>query len=234
MCRKTQHILNVPTEKCFLLVSKWTENGDVKGLRRDLEAMAEVTRTFSSSLDELKNTADGFDTKTYFEGDDFAVQMLAVCAEKGVDVRGEAPVFEMFPYRVKLDFEDTDEKYLLQADPEGDFIANAPLKKIYRSIFGQPVKYNVNFTKTRHCRDYVSFMSHLFIQMGYRGRAYGWTPGVSAASLLEATSSIGYLLRTKIRAAIEFLDQLYQYGQAGRTTAGELGQETFAEGTRFR
>ena len=73
-------------------------------------------------------------------------------------------------------------------------------------------------------------MSHLFIQMGYRGRAYGWTPGVSAASLLEATSSIGYLLRTKIRAAIEFLDQLYQYGQAGRTTAGELGQETFAEG----
>ena len=44
--------------------------------------------------------------------------------------------------------EDSDEKFLLQSDLEGDFIANAPLKKIYRRIFGQPVKYNVNFTKT--------------------------------------------------------------------------------------
>ncbi len=39
----------------------------------------------------------------------------------------------------------------------------------------------------------------------------------------------GYLLRTKIRAAIEFLDQLYQYGKAGNTTVNELGEETFEE-----
>ncbi len=39
----------------------------------------------------------------------------------------------------------------------------------------------------------------------------------------------GYLLRTKIRAAIEFLDQLYQYGKAGRATINELGEETFTE-----
>ena len=34
---------------------------------------------------------------------------------------------------------------------------------------------------------------------------------------------------TKIRAAIEFLDQLYQYGKAGKTIINELGEETFAE-----
>lgn len=239
-------------------------------------------------------------------------------------------------FRSYLNTEDSDEKFLLQADLEGDFISNAPLKKIYRRIFSQPVKYNVNFTKTKHCSDYFSFMSHLFTQMGYHGwvilidetelmgrlgkkarlnayrnmakflmpekslestfsifalsasyaedvietkheyenleliypgeqesakavldllskapqllpltrdeingvlykiqdfhgKAYEWTPNLSVDSLSEATQSGGYLLRTKIRAAIEFLDQLYQYGKSGKTTINELGKEIFTE-----
>ena len=63
----------------------------------------------------------------------------------------------------------------------------------------------------------------------FHGRAYGWTPNLSVASLAESTQAGGYLLRTKIRAAIEFLDQLYQYGKAGKTIINELGEETFAE-----
>ena len=239
-------------------------------------------------------------------------------------------------FRSYLNTEDSDEKFLLQADLEGDFIANVPLKKIYKRIFNQTVKYNVNFTKTKHCRDYFSFMGHLFTQMGYHGwvilidetelmgrlgkkarlnayrnmadfllpekcpestfsifalsasyaedviegkheyenlamiypeapepaktvldmlsrapqllpltrdeiheilykiqdfhgKAYEWTPGLSIDSLTEATQSGGYLLRTKIRAAIEFLDQLYQYGKAGKTTINELGEEMYTE-----
>ena len=239
-------------------------------------------------------------------------------------------------FRSYLNTEDSDEKFLLQSDLEGDFIANAPLKKIYRRIFGQPVKYNVNFTKTKHCRDYFSFMSYLFTQMGYHGwvilldeteligrlgkkarlnayrnmanfllpdrcpertfslfalsasyvedviegkheyenletvypeepepartilnmlagapqllpltkeeihevlrkiqefhgRAYDWTPALSIETLEEAVQSGGYLLRTRIRAAIEFLDQLYQYGKAGKTTINDLGKEIFTE-----
>ncbi len=238
-------------------------------------------------------------------------------------------------FRSYLNTEDSDEKFLLQADLEGDFMANAPIKKIYRRIFNQPVKYNVNFAKTKHCRDYFSFMSHLFVQLGYHGwvilvdetelmgrlgkkarlnayrnmadflmpgenlestfslfalsasyvedvidgkheyenleavypeemepaktvldilikapqllplskeeiseilykiqdfhgRAYAWTPGVSVDSLMGATRS-GYLLRTKIRAAIEFLDQLYLYHQSGKTKINELGKEIYTE-----
>lgn len=238
--------------------------------------------------------------------------------------------------RSYLNTEDADEKFLLQADLEGDFIANAPLKQIYRRIFNQPAKYNVNFTKTKHCRDYISFMSHLFTQMGYHGwailvdetelmgrlgkkarlnayrnmagfllpdlcpestfsifalsasyaedvieakheyenlaqvypeeqepaktvlnllakapqllpltkdeiqeilykiqdfhgKAYKWTPNLSIDSLSAATQSGGYLLRTKIRAAIELLDQLYQYGKAGKTTIDEVGEEVYTE-----
>ena len=63
----------------------------------------------------------------------------------------------------------------------------------------------------------------------FHGKAYGWTPDLAISSLVEATQSGGYLLRTKIRAAIEFLDQLYQYNKVGKTVINELGKETFAE-----
>ncbi|MDE7068446.1 MAG: ATP-binding protein, partial [Schaedlerella arabinosiphila] len=72
-------------------------------------------------------------------------------------------------FRSYLNTEDSDEKFLLQADLEGDFVANAALKKIYRRIFNETVKYKVNFTKTKHCGDYFKFMSHLFTLMGYHG-----------------------------------------------------------------
>lgn len=238
--------------------------------------------------------------------------------------------------RAYLNTEDLDEKFMLQADLEGDFIANVLLKQIYRRIYNERVKYNVNFNKTKHCRDYFSFLSRLFRLMGYNGwvilideteligrlskkarlnayrnmaqfllpderlegiytlfalgasytedvietkhdyenleeiypeqqepvrtvlnlitraqqlapltdseirevlekiqvfhgRAYDWNPNISMGTILAATQSGGYLLRTKLRAAIELLDQLYQYGEAGNTRINELGQETFEE-----
>ncbi|MEG7531289.1 MAG: DUF2791 family P-loop domain-containing protein [Hungatella sp.] len=238
--------------------------------------------------------------------------------------------------RSYLNTEDQEEKFLLKADLEGDFISNVTLKQIYKRIFRQTAKSTVSFTKTKHCKDYFDFLSHLFVQMGYNGwvilldeaeligrlgkkarlnsyanmaeflmpndhleatytmfalgasfsedivegkhefqnlkevypeheepmktvlnmiikaqqllpltqneilevlakvqdfhgRAYGWTPGVSIQTIYQVTDNGGYLLRTKIRAAIEFLDQLYQYGKAGKITINELGRETFEE-----
>lgn len=238
--------------------------------------------------------------------------------------------------RAYLNTEDQDERFMLQADLEGDFVGNVPLKQIYKRIFNEKVKYNVNFSKTKHCRDYFAFLSRLFRQMGYNGwvilvdeseligrlgkkarlnayrnmadfllpsgqmegvyslfalgasyaedvveakheyenlaeiypeqqepmrtvlnlitrarqlvpltdkeirevlkkiqvfhgRAYNWNPDVSIDTILAATQSGGYLLRTKLRTAIEFLDQLYQYGEAGNTRIDELGKETFEE-----
>ena len=63
----------------------------------------------------------------------------------------------------------------------------------------------------------------------FHGKAYGWNPSLSEERLLESTQTGGFLLRTKIRAAIEFLDQLYQYGRVGKTVINELGKETFRE-----
>lgn len=238
--------------------------------------------------------------------------------------------------RSYLNTEDPHEKFLLQADIEGDFIGNALLKQIYKRIFNQTVKYNVNFSKSKHSADYFTFLSHMFVQMGYNGwvilideteligrlgkkarlnayrnmarfllpdsnmesvyamfalgasyvedvveskheyenlaavfpeaqepiksvldmivrapqlvpldkaeiyeildkvrrfhgRAYNWTPDVAVETIADATEAGGYLLRTKIRAAIEFLDQLYQYGEGGNARIDALKEEAFEE-----
>lgn len=63
----------------------------------------------------------------------------------------------------------------------------------------------------------------------FHGKAYGWTPQISAETLYRTSEAGGYLLRTKIRTAIELLDQLYQYGEAGGIRITELGKESFEE-----
>ena len=63
----------------------------------------------------------------------------------------------------------------------------------------------------------------------FHADAYDWRPNLSAETIYANTEVGGYLLRTKIRAAIELLDQLYQYGEAGKIRITELGRETFEE-----
>ncbi|MDR1088602.1 MAG: ATP-binding protein [Coriobacteriales bacterium] len=61
------------------------------------------------------------------------------------------------------------------------------------------------------------------------GRAFGWEPQMESKDFLVATDRYGYLLRTRIRAAIELLDQLYLYGEVGEIQVGKLGHITFEE-----
>lgn len=95
-------------QKLSKAVMRETESGDIKSLSRDLNTIEEMVFSLSAILDGLKSSVEGFDTKAYFENGDFAEQMLEVCREEEVDVRGEFPVYEMFPYRVRLDAENQD------------------------------------------------------------------------------------------------------------------------------
>ncbi len=245
-----------------------------------------------------------------------------------------------YVFRSYLNVDDPDDKYLLMADLEGDFIGNARLRQIYKRIFAQPARYAVPFSKTRHSMDYLAMLSHLFKLLGYNGwvilfdeteligrlgkkarltayrnmasflfpqqhsrlestftvfavgasfgedvieskhefenmaavcvdrgerepiekvlnqiiaapqllplnqeeilgvleqvqefhgRAYGWNPQLDVDAVLKATETRGYLLRTRIRAAVELLDQLYQYGQAGNIQINDLGEPHYLE-----
>ena len=237
-----------------------------------------------------------------------------------------------------LGTQDDEEKYLLRSDFDGDFIAPALLRKIYRRIFGETAVMNKSFIKTKHCFDYIAFLSKCFRMLGYsgwvilfdeaeligrlgrvsrmkaylsmhaflrpgewesvysifamgasfipdvleakqeylaaeqserlfpaekecvhealaeienatqlapltreetadilakilvyHGRAFDWEPKMDKDDFMRATDPYGYLLRTRIRAAIEMLDQLYQYGEVGDIRVGELGDIKFTE-----
>ena len=95
-------------QKFFKAISREAEGGDIKNLTQDLGSMAEAAEALLDTIKEMKATADGFDAKAYFESGEFTEQMLEACKEKNVDVRGEFPVYEMFPYKVRVDAENQD------------------------------------------------------------------------------------------------------------------------------
>ena len=63
----------------------------------------------------------------------------------------------------------------------------------------------------------------------FHAAAYGWQPHESEEELLRVADNSGYLLRTRLRAVIETLDQDYQYGSAQAVSVGELRDESYAE-----
>ena len=63
----------------------------------------------------------------------------------------------------------------------------------------------------------------------FHARAYDWQPSMTAEALYAGTEAGGYLLRTRIRAAIELLDQLYQYGNADGILLSDLTAESYSE-----
>lgn len=262
-----------------------------------------------------------FDTMT--AGSRLAAEMISYAAEQLETNK------LYYLLRACLNTENAEENFQLLSDLEGDFIANVTLRQIYKRIFNQPAKYNVNFSKTKHVKDYFAFMSHLFVQLGYsgwtilldegelmgrlskkgrlnayrnmayflfpprefesvfslfaysssyvedvmigkhdfenleelyptepepirsvlnlimktpqlsplsereireilekirefHGKAYRWDAAIDTEVLMKASRDGGYLLRTRIRAAIELLDQLYQYGEAGNAVIGTV------------
>lgn len=89
-------------------INKEMEDGDLKSFDKDMELLQEACREQVRILGEMKELIASFDRQAYFEKGDFAEQMLACCKDSGVDVKGEFPVYEMFPYRVRFDTENLD------------------------------------------------------------------------------------------------------------------------------
>lgn len=62
----------------------------------------------------------------------------------------------------------------------------------------------------------------------FHAKAYDWHPTIDPKLLIrKIEESGGYLLRSKIRSAIEYLDQLYLYHSEGTTTLTALQEETY-------
>ncbi|MCD8299762.1 MAG: hypothetical protein LUC41_01080 [Clostridiales bacterium] len=99
---------NAQVQRLTKTINKEIENGDLKGFDKDSLLLSEASAAQAEILGRIRELIGSFDRTQYFTGGDFAAQMLEACRENGVDVRGEFPIYEMFPYKVRFDAENLD------------------------------------------------------------------------------------------------------------------------------
>ena len=95
-------------QKLFKSLSKNMEKGDLKSWTRDLTSMRAYLKDQETSMDEMQKQVDEFGIRDYVENGDFVEQLLAHCDRLEVDVKGDYPTYEMFPFRVRIDTENLD------------------------------------------------------------------------------------------------------------------------------
>lgn len=95
-------------QKLFKSLSKNMEKGDLKSWTRDLTSMRAYLKEQEILMEEMQNKVDEFGIREYVENGDFVEQLLAHCDHLEVDVKGDYPTFEMFPFRVRIDAENLD------------------------------------------------------------------------------------------------------------------------------
>ncbi|MDR3120467.1 MAG: hypothetical protein LBU58_03920 [Clostridiales bacterium] len=96
---------------CQRLLKRATGNvglGDIKAGNRDISALGDSLATLAEAYDTLRSAASAFDYKNYMESGDFARQFAACCEAEGIELEGGAGLYEIFPYRVRFDAENSD------------------------------------------------------------------------------------------------------------------------------
>ena len=94
--------------KYFKNLSKDLESGDLKDLKKSIEIYKDCIENQKNCLNAVVDIVNKFDEAEYFNSGDFAKQLISKCKEENIDVYGTAPIFEVFPYRVKIDSENQD------------------------------------------------------------------------------------------------------------------------------
>ena len=92
-------------QRNFKNLAKYSAAGDLKSLSRDLAQMSGFVDDYGGLIERYTRLTEGFDVKEYMEGGSFAEQMKEFCESLSVDIKGDYPVYEMFPYKVKIDSE---------------------------------------------------------------------------------------------------------------------------------
>lgn len=95
-------------QKFYKAIAREMENGDLKSFRRDIGLLEAAAAEQMRILKDMQELEAGFHSREYFEDGEFAEQMLNACGELNIDIKGEYPVYEMFPYKVKIDAENQD------------------------------------------------------------------------------------------------------------------------------
>ena len=100
---KLQH-----TGRSFKSITRNSERGDVKKLAKDIDEIRGLVAELEKLSAHLQSVSESFDSRAYFESGDFTRQMIDYCAQHGVDIKGEAGIYEIFPFKVRIDTENQD------------------------------------------------------------------------------------------------------------------------------
>jgi hypothetical protein len=84
-------------------ITRNSEKGELKNLSKDLGQMTAVIHDYENIIAGYTELIDAFDAKEYMESGDFARQLTQYCESMSVDIKGEFPNYEIFPYKVRID-----------------------------------------------------------------------------------------------------------------------------------
>ncbi|MDR0654346.1 MAG: hypothetical protein LBG12_13715 [Synergistaceae bacterium] len=89
-------------------ICKNVDNGDLKSTAKDLASTVSVAEECVRLASAITEKIAGVDMGAYLESGDFARQLVALCAENGINIKGEGSSYEIFPYRLKIDSQNED------------------------------------------------------------------------------------------------------------------------------
>jgi hypothetical protein len=95
-------------QKVVKSLCKNMEKGDLKSWTKDRAALQICLKEQETLLEDMQKQVDEFGIRKYVENGDFAEQLLAHCDRLEVDVKGDYPTYEMFPFKVRIDIENLD------------------------------------------------------------------------------------------------------------------------------
>ena len=95
-------------QKLLKNINNNMDKGDLKSWTRDVGILKGSLQESESVLENMKAMVDNFEIRAYIESGDFANQLVSGCERLGVDVKGDFPNYEMFPFRVRFDVENLD------------------------------------------------------------------------------------------------------------------------------
>lgn len=94
--------------KAYKSLGKNMESGNLKNVGHEVLKLQNLGCDYQVSLQKMQEHLASFDPKQYLENGDFVQQMIECCQEKGVDITGHFPLYDVFPCKIKIDVENSE------------------------------------------------------------------------------------------------------------------------------
>jgi hypothetical protein len=90
-------------QKLLKRVNKSVERGDLKTASKELPAALATAAECERGVAAIAERIGSADMRGYLESGDFARQLVELCDNRRINIKGEDNSYEVFPYRLKID-----------------------------------------------------------------------------------------------------------------------------------